>query len=551
MNKRISSVYCTWGLHDELGDQVELTEDLARKALQDLIRLRDLGLSFDYFVLDCFWYEPTEPLNAFRRKSWPGGGPNFLEEVRKAGFIPGLWFPVSGRDMTVPGWKSSLSADHRHYSLVDGAFHQDFEKALLHAAAEWGVRFFKLDFAAFGLPAEGVERDRYSNTIASTDRLRSILARVRSKFPDVHIMGHCGFWPNWEAQLLGNQEPFGADPSWLGSLDRLFSGDPQILGQPASDIVRSLDLFQDRQVWKLHQEGFPLARIDDHGVIIGNTNTCMYRGRRGFRRSWLASLARGGQRDILYGDIGLLTSEDITFAIAARSIYHDAFSKGLETRFLGPGEPGLAPWHGFLTGGGSEGLLYLSNSSWKGAVVQIKLPNLHSARTLYCDGKAPQLLIQDDMLSLELTPESSALIGLGKCAEVDPLPNVPEGQWFARIEHVSSWDVQDGEQEFEPGSWLICVRAWVRDSSYENNKKPYHFASQNTSIQNDMIPLSHEQVVIQASIPPEWSVPDVPVWSGTPWIVQKFHASERWKVKVISRLPGEISLEVHAWRIYA
>src|ERR1039457_3435984 len=51
-------VYNNWSAYDELSDNIPLTETLALKELDELIRLRRYGLHFDYYMMDAFWFAP-------------------------------------------------------------------------------------------------------------------------------------------------------------------------------------------------------------------------------------------------------------------------------------------------------------------------------------------------------------------------------------------------------------------------------------------------------------------------------------------------------------
>ncbi len=49
-------VYNNWSSYDELSDNVQLTEHLAMKELDEIIRLRRFGVRFDYYMMDAFWF---------------------------------------------------------------------------------------------------------------------------------------------------------------------------------------------------------------------------------------------------------------------------------------------------------------------------------------------------------------------------------------------------------------------------------------------------------------------------------------------------------------
>src|SRR5947208_5266940 len=47
-------VYNNWSAYDELSDNVPLTEQLAMKELDEILRLRHFGVRFDYYMMDAF-----------------------------------------------------------------------------------------------------------------------------------------------------------------------------------------------------------------------------------------------------------------------------------------------------------------------------------------------------------------------------------------------------------------------------------------------------------------------------------------------------------------
>jgi len=53
--------YNNWSAYDELSDTVPLTESLAMRELDEILRLRKAGVRVDYYVMDAFWYDPELP----------------------------------------------------------------------------------------------------------------------------------------------------------------------------------------------------------------------------------------------------------------------------------------------------------------------------------------------------------------------------------------------------------------------------------------------------------------------------------------------------------
>jgi hypothetical protein len=110
MIKHPVSIYINWAAYDELSDNVELTETLAVRQLDELVRLRGLGVRFDYYLMDAFWYAPDGAYRTWRQPHWPDGPDRWLARCRAAGVKPGLWVTANtlrlGK-MTCPhAWRS-------------------------------------------------------------------------------------------------------------------------------------------------------------------------------------------------------------------------------------------------------------------------------------------------------------------------------------------------------------------------------------------------------------------------------------------------------------
>ncbi|MFW6256468.1 MAG: hypothetical protein ACOC54_06570 [Candidatus Sumerlaeota bacterium] len=542
------SIYNNWGHYDELGDKVPLTEALVMEELDTLERWKkELDVSFDVFVLDCLWFEPTEGYRVFRRADWPQGPDRVFKRMRDLGMTPGLWFSTSGGRLDVPEWEASRCDDNWAYSLADGPYADALEDGFMFAADELGVRYFKLDFAGLQKAAKGVERSPQETMRLSVARLKKAIANVRAKYPDAHFITHCGYARKNQENIIGTAMDFEVDTGWLNALDAMFSGDPCCTDIPQTSLNRNVDLFQDREVWKLNQAGFPLHRIEDHGAVMGPTNTAMYRGRSGFRRTHLGQLARGGRRDLLYGDPTVLTDDDVRAMQAARTLFFDAFKSGLWTRFVGPGEPGVHPWHGYLTGGGDSGLLYLVNSSLSSLRVDFPMLNLMEGRVLFHDSTKPSIQVQPERLSVDLGPEQCALIGLGdyadakwdipaECDVPPPMQTrllplafkaIPNGFEAALEEGL----VQSGEE------LLVIAEAIDADPAGTLKALPFRFGKQATRESDDMTPQAHEMITIRChddkgEIKPLRQIPDVPVWSGISWVARIFSSPAFTKISV-------------------
>ncbi len=544
------SVYSTWGLHDELGDDVHLTEELATGALARLEQWKESSdLSFDVFHLDCFWFDRNRGYDFFDPAGWPDGPDRFFDRVKRAGMVPGLWYSTNGSWLDPVEWRDSKSANNWDFSLIDGPYAPLFEESILRAAREWGVRFFKFDFAAFATTVAGVERPNEEAYSLGLGRFRQILRRLKKEYPDAHVITHCGFSrQDMEPPLCSGRRP-GTDLGLLEVVDAVFTGDPRPGEIPQTSLTRSIDLLQDRQVWLLHQEGFPLHRIEDHGVFAASTNTAQYRKRQGFTRSHIGQLARGARRDLFYGDPSLLSELDVRQMAQARDLYFEAFQSGLETHVIADGEPGTVPMHAYLTGGGSCGYLWAVNSTLTAQQQTFTVVNLGEASVLFTDASAePAVQVQRDLLTLELPPESAVLIGLGDYAGTglllapDPEDRTP---FHSRLLSLTWRPTPEGLMAELPPVLVadeIVVLIQVTDAHNErlpglatqigqqNDRNRKH----DTILLHDMIPI--EMVDADGKpMKPRWRLPDVPVYAGMSWLAVSFDAAPGARVNVANR----------------
>ncbi|MFW5815100.1 MAG: hypothetical protein ACOCWX_06585 [Spirochaetota bacterium] len=560
MAARPHSVYSTWGLHDELGDQVRLTEALVGKALDDLDRWRARGVVQDFFHIDCFWFDPEGGYLRFHPETWPNGFEPTLKRILDAGMTPGLWYSTNGLHMQTASWAESLAEGGRHYSLAEGPYADRFEEALLYAAREWKVRLYKFDFANFFTTAAGSSLSPEENYRRSQTRFLQIVRRLKDEFPDAIVITHCGFWRRPFSIASGSPQRYGPDRSLFAGVDRVFSGDPHMFNPVTTSLTRNTDLYQDREVWKMLEEGYPLDRIEDHGAIIGTTNTCHYRGRAGIARTHIGQLARGERRDFFYGDPALPTDDDLDRMRRARALFFDAWDRGLPTSFVGAplslgaaglaapaasvgvgagsaAEPGVAPWHGWLTGEGHTGVAWLVNASMDPVTATIDLTNLTAARVLYHDGPTPPALqSHPDVLTVRLLPEQAALVGLGEYADEawgigsDPEADLPAEARPAAVDFHREGELTVGTcTERAPEGMRLFVAAQVYDTPEYSFQRaePYVFARQSTKTDRDMTPHAHRELTItaaegEAELDPVEQIPDVPIWSGTSWVARTF-----------------------------
>jgi hypothetical protein len=122
------AVYNNWSAYDELSDNIELTESLALKELDQIVRLRQAGVRIDYYVMDAFWYSTNGGYREFRSPHWPNGPDRWLSACREHKVKPGLWVAsnVPFRMNVLPEWRSSLDATGSAMCFFDGGFLSQF-----------------------------------------------------------------------------------------------------------------------------------------------------------------------------------------------------------------------------------------------------------------------------------------------------------------------------------------------------------------------------------------------------------------------------------------
>ena len=154
-------VYNNWSAYDELSDRIPLTEELARRQLAQIVRLKKFGVHFDYYMMDAFWFDPDGAYRTWRKPNWPSGPDRWISECRSNGILPGLWFSTNTlvKINAAPRWQDSLNKNKGSMSFYEGGFLPDFMKVLQYWY-DGGIRMFKFDFVDFAAAtpqAEGLQ----------------------------------------------------------------------------------------------------------------------------------------------------------------------------------------------------------------------------------------------------------------------------------------------------------------------------------------------------------------------------------------------------------
>ena len=415
------TIYINWAAYDELSDNVELTEALAMRQLDELLRLRRSGARFDYYLMDAFWYARDGAYRTWRKPHWPNGPDAWLAKCLENDVKPGLW--VAGNSThshdPIPAWRDSLTADGGSMCLFSGGFLPHFLESQ-HLWVERGVRMFKFDFMNLSAATPEIERTMLPSEIRAQNiaALQAGLKVFRQQHPEVVLLGYNGLEESlWFAgaahSTQGNTSlPFRktVDTKWLEVFDALYCGDPRPADVPTMNFWRSKDIYSDHMVRVYELNGFPLRCIDNSAFMIGTTGTCYYRRTSAWQGMLLLGLARGGWANTYYGNLDLLSDEQARWFARVQSLYLDLQAYGRFSTF-GP-LPGTGSAYGFAATDRDGALYAVVNPAQQTA--RLHLPTgLTPLRVLFHDaGYVPQL----DGGAVTLGAEQLALIGAGSYA---------------------------------------------------------------------------------------------------------------------------------------
>jgi hypothetical protein len=392
------SVYNNWSSYDELSDNIPLTESLAMRELDELLRLKKHGVRFDYYMMDAFWFAPNGGYRTWRKPNWPNGPDAWIQKCRENGVLPGMWFSTNTlvKIQAAPAWKDSLNKDGGAMSFSEGGFLPDFMNAMQY----WydrGIRMFKFDFVDLNAatPATAAKLSkaeiRERNTVAFRDALR----RFRLKNPEAVLIAFNGFGGDVDnsSEPLPFHDP--TDLRWLEVFTMQYTGDPRPSDVPEANFWRSMDIYSDHMVRRYEQLGFPLERIDSTGFMVGKTGTIYYRGMNAWKGAFLLMMARGGWVNTVHGNLELINDLDAQWMARAQRLFFELQGKGRIETF--GGIPGDIQPYGFagITTRGSVYVVVNPNQ----VVSTITLPPIESGavapnngRLLFRDaGFVPQL----------------------------------------------------------------------------------------------------------------------------------------------------------------
>lgn len=412
-------VYNNWSAYDELSDNIPLTEELTMKELDEILRLRRLGVRFDYYTIDAFWFDPDGAYRTWRKPNWPNGPNAWIRKCLANGILPGLWFSTNTlvKIKAAPEWQDSLTEKKGSMSFSEGGFLPNFMETLQY----WydrGIRIYKFDFVDFGAATPETAKKKSPDEIraANVDAFREALRRFRQRNPDVVLVAFNGF--GGDVESTAGRFPFQnvVDLRWLEVFDSLYSGDPRPSDVPEMNFWRSTDIYSDHMVRRYEQSFLPLERIDSTGFMLGNTGTIYYRKTHAWKGALILMMARGGWVNTVYGSLEFLSDDDARWFVKVQSLYLHLQSDG-RTKTFG-GIPGDIQPYGFGSLD-SEGVVYVVMNPAQ-SVEEIQMPRLSheqpavgGGRVIFRDAGFRPELTND---KIKLGPGQMAVVGFGKYA---------------------------------------------------------------------------------------------------------------------------------------
>ena len=422
------SVYNNWSSYDELSDNIPLTESLAMRELDELLRLKKAGVRFDYYMMDAFWFAPDGGYRTWRTPNWPAGPDAWIRKCQANGVRPGLWFSTNTlvKIQAAPAWKDSLNKNGGAMSFSEGGFLPDFMNALQYWY-DHGIRMFKFDFVDLSAAtpateaklsnAEGKAQIRERNATAFREALRNF----RQKNPEAVLIAFNGFGADLDNTVtqLPFHEP--TDLRWLEEFAMQYTGDPRPSDVPEASFWRSMDIYSDHMVRRFEQLGFPLERIDSTGFMVGKTGTIYYRGMNAWKGAFLLMMARGGWVNTVHGNLELIQGKDAAWMARAQSLFFEL--QGLGRIHTFGGIPGDIETYGFA-GVTTRGSVYVVMNPTQ-AIATITMPQLLPNQPIPGEGllKTGRLLFRDagftpklDGNKITLGPGQMAMVGYGAYA---------------------------------------------------------------------------------------------------------------------------------------
>ncbi|MEP6950025.1 MAG: hypothetical protein ABI863_12145 [Ginsengibacter sp.] len=522
-------IYNDWSSYDELSDNIPLTEELAMRELNEVLRLKKSGVQIDYYLMDAFWFDRDGGYRTWHKQHWPNGPDRWLQACKQNNILPGMWFStnlISGGGNIflnmIPEWQGSQGTDPGILCLFEGGYLSHLAETL-QLWYHKGVRLFKFDFAYFEAATPGAKAKFSTDEIQEKNKVAfmQMLQNFRATNNDVMIVGYNGF-----GGVLDNTYTAFAktiDHRWLDVFDTLYSGDPRFSDVPMMNIWRSEDTYHDHQNREFEFNGLPLRRIDSCAFMNGVTGTCYSRMMHCFKGMLILDLARGGWVNVYHGNMELINEEDAKWFAKVQHLFHHLQSKDRISSF--GGIPGMAEPYGFKAEDENGIVCTVVNPSQQTVTLQMPVTIPGQSKLLYADGGFTPAIKNN---TITLGAEQLAVVGFNKYADDtynfgrDETIQIPqsikkvEAQFYVTKDNM----IECGINNLPPADLRIIVQ------QFGSNGNPYRTwggAPPNGKKMDTLINIMVMQDNKEIDVIKEY---DKMIWSGLSWAaVEVKHSS--------------------------
>lgn len=519
------TIYNNWSAYDEISDNIPLTEALAMRELDELIRLKKNGVQVDYYLMDAFWFDKNGGYRVWEKDRWPNGPGKWLNACKENDIKPGMWFSTNSLIRNsldvVPEWKDSVDSSARSLCLFRGGYLEHLSETL-QMWADKGVMVFKFDFADFRAATEDAKKVYLRSEIEEMNKLAFIdaLKQLRLKNPDLLLLGYNGF----SGEYGGTGIPYrkSVDSRWLKVFDTLYCGDPRFSDVPAMNIWRSMDIYSDHMVRQYELNGIPLHRIDNCGFMIGVAGTCYKRVNNAWKGMQILELARGGWVNVYHGNLELLSENDAQWFARTQKLFTELQQYGIASTF--GGIPGRVEPYGFMMQGIKGTVCTVVNPSQAFVDVELPATGFSSSAVIYADGGFKPVLKGNNVT---LGAEQLVVVGFDEYASekyslgIDHTIKIPfsienlaadfketeKNTIYGTVSPVRGKDIRILFQQFGPDKFPR--RSW--GGSPPNGKKMDEFFKITVTQGEKTIPLTIQY--------------DKMIWSGLSWAAGEVKSS--------------------------
>ncbi len=549
------TVYNNWSSYDELSDNTPLTEELAMRELNEVLRLKKSGVHVDYYMMDAFWFDKMGGYRTWHKEHWPNGPDAWLNACKENNIKPGMWFSTnliathSGRFLEViPEWQDSLATDPNIMCLFSGGYLRHLQGSM-QLWYDKGVRAFKFDFAYFQAATPAAQQVHTPEEIAEMNKLAmmDMLKQFRVKNPGVLIVGYNGFGGEMENTIATFKKT--VDPRWMDVFDTIYCGDPRFADVPTMNIWRSQDIFSDHMVRQFEFNGLPLKRIDNCGFMTGKTGTCYYRADNAWKGMQILELARGGWVNVYHGNMELIKGDDAAWFAKTQSMYTGLQRYGLWSTF--GAIPGTAKPYGFKAEGINGSVVTVVNPSQNMASIELPVDSFTKSAVIYADGGFKPVVTGK---TLQLGPEQLAVAGFDEYAAekynlgVDETIRIPVSisKMNAAFKETGN-NIIEGQTNYTTGNhiriifqqfdeWGYAYRSW--GGAPPDGKKMTEYLKISVTQDGKQIPLHIEY--------------DKMIWSGLSWgaaelDVKDIDTSKPIEIKCLSVETGKLQLKADVY----